>query len=109
MDFIDTMLEVPGLNVVKAAFVGQLYGLPVGCLDTHNAELYQTSPQAFYVTQQLSARLRLHKIQTYVDFTQGVGSSEMWWANWCELVALRYPQHYDVGLDVSGQHVECLR
>jgi hypothetical protein len=108
VDAIDTLLEVPGLGVVKAAFVAQLYGLNVGCLDTHNENLYNTTAQSFYVPSNLSARLRLRRIEAYVTFTQGVGTSEHWWTVWCEFMASKYPQHYDDGEEVSIQHVNCL-
>jgi hypothetical protein len=107
-DAIDTLLEVPGLGVVKAAFVAQLYGLNVGCLDTHNEMLYDTDARTFYIPSNLSARLRLRRIEAYVTFTQGIGTSEHWWSVWCEFMASKYPQHYDCGEDVSIQHVNCL-
>lgn len=106
---IDTLLEVPGLNTVKAAFVAQLYGLNVGCLDTHNETLYDTDAKAFYITSQLSAKLRAARIESYVDFCNRIAPSYVWWGRWCEFMAAKYPQHYDLADEVSGQHLECLR
>lgn len=108
VDFIDTLLEVPGLGVIKAAFVAQLYGLNVGCLDTHNETLYCADAMTFYVPARLSARLRLERISSYVDFTQRIGGSSDWWGNWCLFMAEKYPQHYADAEAVSEQHIQCL-
>ena len=106
---MDTLLEVPGLNTIKAGFVAQMYGLNVGCLDTHNEKLYDTDAASFYITQGLSARLRIARIESYVDFCNRIGPAEAWWGRWCEFMAAKYPQHYDLAEEVSDQHLRCLR
>lgn len=109
VEAIDTLLEIPGLNTVKAAFVAQLHGLDVGCLDTHNAALYDVNPTAWNVTSKLSARLRLAKIESYVEFCRKIGPSYMWWGNWCEFMANKYPNNFEDADEVSHLHHQALR
>ena len=108
VDAIDTLLEIPGLNTVKAAFVAQLYGLNVGCIDTHNAAIYDVDPASWVVSPTASARLRLAKIQSYVDFCQSVGPSEKWWGVWCEFMSAKYDSAFPTPEHVSRLHEKCL-
>jgi hypothetical protein len=105
---IDTLLEIPGLNVTKAAFIAQLMGMEVGCIDTHNATLYDLNPETWFVRAGCSASLREAKINNYIDMCRQLGGSKKLWAVWCQFVAELYPVHFLNGRAVSRQHVLCL-
>lgn len=104
---IDTMLEVPGLGIVKAAFVCQLFGFNTGCIDTHNADLYDIDVNAFRTTPTMTARTKLAKISAYQALVIGLGGSQPMWERWCEFVAERYDS-FASAYHVSRHHVYCV-
>lgn len=102
---IDTLLEVPGLNTVKAGFAAQLLGFEVGCIDVQNARLYGIENlDAFKVTPQHTARTRLAKIESYVVLCNKLGGSGKLWDTWCHFIANQYPEHFIDGEAVSELH-----
>lgn len=104
---IDTMLEVPGLGIVKAAFVCQLFGFNTGCIDTHNAILYDIDVKAFRTTDGMQARTKLAKISAYQALVVGLGGSQPLWERWCHYVGERYSGFAD-GRHCSRHHVWCV-
>ena len=108
VEVIDTLIEIPGLNTVKAAFVAQLCGLDVGCIDTHNAAIYDVDVASFAVNASTSARTRIAKIEAYVALCRELGGAEYLWDTWCEFIAIKYHGHYRDAEHVSAQHVHCI-
>lgn len=105
---IDEIVQFRGLGVVKAGFLAQLYGIPVGCLDTHNQRNFGLSVEAFQGVEKQTAKTRLAKIETYVDLCNKVGGADYLWDHWCHYVASRYRDHFDDGVAVSKMHVDCI-
>ena len=104
---IDTLIAIPGINTVKAAFICQLVGLETACLDTQNLKrLGIENVRAFYITPTNTAKTRTAKIRAYLKLCDELGSSESFWNIWCEQIAQIYPQHFDTDWDVSSFHVE---
>jgi hypothetical protein len=91
---LDVLTNIPGLGVVKAAFVAQLCGLEVGCLDSHNMSRLRETKMA--------------KIKAYVATCAKLGGSEYLWNSWCDFVAgNRGNKRLTSGDTVSAFHVEC--
>ena len=109
IDAIDTLLEIPGLGIIKAGFVAQLLGLPdAGCIDTHNARIYDVDLEGFRFREGGKASTRIAKISTYVHLCKRLGGSESLWDVWCEYVAALRPKKWDSAWDVSRYHVDCV-
>lgn len=109
VDAIDTLLEVPGLGIAKSGFVAQLIGFRVGCLDTHNLEIYEIAPETF-ATYPKRASARLALIESYVTLCEQLGGSEALWDRWCHLIADQQALYFDSADDVSDAHLRaCVR
>ncbi len=81
------MLEVPGLGIVKSAFVLQLMGFDVACLDSRNVTREGRQPRAFRTDGRNAASLR-PKVSLYLDETYGKAAH--YWDAWCADVAEAY-------------------
>jgi len=107
---IDALVQIPGINVVKAAFIAQLVGLNTACLDTQNLKLHGIkNVRAFQITKSNLARTRLAKIKAYLTLCDELGGAPQFWDTWCEIIANTYPDHFTMGaFDVSSRHVELI-
>jgi len=70
---IDVLTNVPMLGIVKAAFVAQLVGLDVACLDSHNLNRLGLKETAFKLNKNVTRETKLSKIKKYVSYTQETG------------------------------------
>ena len=84
---IGILLEVPGLGIVKAAFVAQLMGFNVACLDARNVAREKRNPRA-YRTDGKTPRQLAPKVRAYVAETHG--RAQEYWDAWCCDVAAAY-------------------
>ena len=106
---IDVLTNVPNLGIVKAAFVAQLVGLDVACIDSHNCDRLGLSRSALKFSKKVKPELKRKKIADYVKFTQDTGGSEYWWNTWCEYVAgNRANKRLDTAEKVSKYHVDAV-
>jgi hypothetical protein len=106
---IDVLTNVPNLGIVKAAFVAQLVGLDVACLDMHNLDMLGMSRSALKFDKGVKRETKLKKIQNYVALTQSTGGSEYWWNIWCNFVAgNRANKSLTTGDAVSAYHATCI-
>lgn len=100
-DALDKLTEVPGLGIVKSAFVLQMMGHDIGCLDTRNIQRLGLNPREWRSDgrrKELDAFKR--KIHRYVEFTQG--RAEELWNDWCEDVARSYHVSSE---EISADHL----
>lgn len=109
VDAVESLLDVPGLDTVKAGFVAQLLGYDVGCLDVHNLRRFNLNANAFTASALKTRERRREKIAHYADVCDRCGGSLRLWADWCDLIARRYPQQFADGADVSTRHVTACR
>lgn len=96
---IDALVTtIPGLAIVKGAFVAQLLGFNVACFDTRNLEAlgYLKSDRPFRLDP-CTPKTRLAKIAAYVEATRASGGAEHWWNHWCRRIA--------PGLGISAENV----
>lgn len=84
---ISSLLEIPGLGIVKAAFVAQLMGYNVACLDARNVAREGRNPRAYRTDGRTPSQLA-PKVRAYVGET--FGRAEEYWNAWCSDVAAAY-------------------
>ena len=109
LDLLDRWATVPGLGMVKAGFMLQLMFNKVGCIDSHNARMYDVAPSQLRLDPNLTLRTRTIKLQGYLDLCERLGGSEYLWRQWCVNLADRNPNKYDDQYDVSAKHIDYLR
>ena len=103
---LDLLTDVPCLGIVKAAFVAQLCGMDVACIDSHNCDRLGLSRSALKFSKGIKHDLKLKKIADYVQLTIDTGGSQYWWDTWCAYVAgNRANKALDTAQKVSKYHV----
>ena len=103
-EVIRTLLEVPGLGIVKAAFVAQLFGFDVACIDSRNAEREGRKRDAFKYDKTRKREARLDKLLAlYLSATHG--RAEEYWDAWCDYVGADYKR---TGEQISAMHLVIL-
>lgn len=110
---IDRLSDMPGLGIVKAAFVAQCIGLPAACLDTHNLKRLGLPETAFRLSKKVKPATKLRKIRDYLDACAKHAESSdwpaYWWNTWCEHVAgNRANRALATGDIVSAYHALCI-
>lgn len=105
---IDVLTNVPGLGIVKAAFVAQCIGLGVACLDTHNLRRLGLPETALRFPKKLLPASRRGRIERYVALCKDTGGASYWWNSWCKFVAGRRNSPLKTAKDVSAFHVLAL-
>jgi hypothetical protein len=103
-----TVLEVPGLGIVKASFLLQMLTGEGACLDLHNLDRLGLKRDAFKTPKTLKVDTVKARIATYVATWKAQGDSRFWWDSWCNHVATVYPKHFADGDAVSALHVIAL-
>jgi len=84
---LDLLTDVPCLGIVKAAFVAQLCGMDVACIDSHNCDRLGLARTALKLAKTVKPATKLKKIGDYVALCKRTGGSQYWWDTWCEYVA----------------------
>ena len=106
---IDVLTNVPNLGMVKAAFVAQIVGLEVACIDTHNLRRLGLNPSAVKLPKTVKRATKLQKIADYVQLCAETGGARYWWNTWCDYVAgSRFNRSLPTGDDVSAFHAHCV-
>lgn len=106
-DLIQHFMQVPGLGIVKAAFVVQMIGGGTACLDRHNLTILGMPEDAFATKGKPPTKMR-DLVLKYIRTCDRVGTSEHWWNRWCEYVAGRRQSPLKSGDAVSAFHAEAL-
>jgi hypothetical protein len=101
-------MKVPNLGMVKAAFVCQMLGMNVACLDSHNIKRLGLTPSAVKVDAKLKPEKKRAKVLAYIELCQKEGT-EYWWNTWCNHVAGNSAnRRLNSGDLVSAYHVEAV-
>lgn len=103
---IEHFLKVPGLGMIKAAFVAQCLGYDAACLDRHNAHRLGIQESALKLSMKLKPETARKKIGAYVELCRDTGGSEFWWDTWCSHVAGRRGSPLATPEAVSRYHTE---
>lgn len=96
---LEIACEVPGLGIVKAAFLLQLMGYNVACLDSRNIKREGRDPRVYRTDGKPAHKLR-KKIAQYVVDTGG--RAREYWDAWCKDVASTYDME---PYEVSALHL----
>ena len=109
VEAIMLFITVPNLGMVKAAFVAQMFGFNVACIDSHNIKRLGLKPSAVQTPPaKMKEASKRKKVTAYVEMCQLEGTA-YWWDTWCEHVAgNRANRALDTGDIVSRYHVECV-
>lgn len=85
---IDAIAQVPGLGIVKAAFVAQMLGHNVACFDSRNMDTLEWGGRPFRFDKAgMKPETRQRKIAEYVQMTIETGGAAHWWDHWCTGIA----------------------
>lgn len=95
------LCDIPGIGIVKAAFICQLMGHDVACLDSRNVARLKLKPRAFATNGRKTGKAHLAKVRRYLKATRG--KSEIYWDDWCADVANRSSEYGTAEL-VSALH-----
>ena len=100
--------QTPNLGMVKAAFLLQLLGFNVACLDSHNLKRLGWKQSQVSITKGLKYETKIKKIKAYISTTQQKGTA-YWWNSWCHYVAGNIAnKKLTTGQQVSQYHIKCI-
>lgn len=97
------LCQIPGLGIVKAAFVLQFLGHDIACLDVRNIQREGLPPRAYRTDGKKSGPAFERKVARYVAQTRG-RAQELWDA-WCEHVGGIYGLSAQM---VSAEHLKII-
>ena len=100
-----TVAGTPGLGLPKAGFVLQLCIGEAGCLDVHNLNRFDLSPNTFKLGK-VKYDTALKKARFYLQTIENLGGCEYLWDSWCEFMADKYPKRFPDADYVSQLHVD---
>ena len=106
-ELLISLQRIPCIGLVKAGFIMQLTTGEAGCLDCHNLKEYDINENTFKVTGKDKGKMtaaNFNKARKYLAVCKEIGGSEVLWNNWCNLVAEKYPKHFESADDVSWLH-----
>ena len=100
--------NTPNLGMVKSAFVLQLLGFNVSCIDSHNLKRLGWKQSQVSLPKTLKHESKMRKIRAYVSQTQQKGTA-YWWDSWCHYVAGNIAnKKLTTGQQVSKYHIEAI-
>jgi len=108
VSLMELFLTIPGMALVKAGFLCQIFAGSVGCIDTHNIKLYDIPVSALRYRYENSAACNANKVKRYVELCNGLGGAVALWTRWCDYVAKLRPYNWDSGAHVSQFHVDVI-
>jgi len=99
--------SLPGLGLVKGGFVNQLVFGQTGCMDTHNAIIFELPPRAFRADlyKQASMKRKAVMAADYAALCEDQGGPEFLWDNWCGYVGGRNGYSADA---ISEMHTKAI-
>ena len=102
---LNTLMAIPGLGIVKGAFVLQMLGHDIACLDVRNIQREGLNPRAYRSDGmgRKSGAAFERKMARYIAQTQG-RAAELW-DRWCTEVAKDYGYSAD---QISWMHVDAI-
>jgi hypothetical protein len=94
--------RVPGLGIVKSAFVAQLMGIDVACLDSRNITRDGRNPRAYRTDGEARKTIPAYRRKVARYVADVGGKAEAYWNAWCSDVAPRYKRSAD---EISALHL----
>ncbi len=84
---LETLTIVPGLGIVKSAFVLQFLGFDIGCLDTHNLKRENIPLEAFKMNGPNRGLNGFYRSQFDKYMKLAGGRARELWDTWCTQIA----------------------
>ena len=102
---IAVLTRIPGLGIVKAAFVAQMIGHNVACIDARNIQRDGRNPREYRSDGEARKVMPAfaRKIERYVHDTWG--QAQHYWDVWCNEVG---PDYGMTGAQCSKAHVDAI-
>lgn len=97
------LTAIPGLGIVKGAFVLQMLGHDVACLDVRNVQREGLKPREWRTDGKKTGRGYLKKVSRYVAQTSG--RARELWDTWCAEVG---PDYGMTALECSALHLRLI-
>jgi hypothetical protein len=98
---LQAVSAIPGIGLVKGAFILQLAGHDVACLDSQNIEREGLDPRAFRSDARIKkSKAWARKLDRYLAETGG--KARFYWDAWCDYVG---PQYGLSGEECSAIHL----
>ena len=99
------LCRVPGLGIVKGAFVLQMLGHDCACLDARNISREDRNPRAYRSDGAAGKNTKsfARKIDRYIADVGG--KAQFYWDAWCHDVAKAYGH---TAAEISAMHVDCI-
>ncbi len=104
---LEIFLAIPGMALVKAGFLCQIFAGQVGCIDLHNVKMYDVSRADVRYEPARPETLR-RKRERYVALCDGLGGAHVLWSAWCDHVAKIRPANWENGAAVSQFHFDVI-
>lgn len=98
------LLAVPGLGIVKSAFVLQLMGFDVACLDSRNIKREGRNPRA-YETRGTKSGRKINPVLVERYLLETYGRAAYYWDAWCHDVAQAYDRKPE---EISALHLSII-
>lgn len=105
---MDLFLQIPGMALVKAGFLCQIFAGTVGCIDAHNVKLYDIPVSTLRYRYEHSAECNAVKVRRYVELCSSLGGAHALWSRWCDYVAKLRPYNWTDGAEVSRFHLDVI-
>lgn len=106
VDVLKVCSEVPGIGLVKAGFIAQMYGWDVACIDVHNAKRLGLPQSSLRLPKTDKGKAKA--FYEYIQLCQQKGS-EYWWDTWCSSVSgNRHNKTLKTPSSVSRYHTLCV-
>jgi hypothetical protein len=102
---IFTMASVPGLGIIKAAFVCQMFGFDVACLDSRNMAVQGRHTREYLTRGEARKRMPKfrHDVARYMAETRG--RARELWDDWCNAAGKTYGM---TGEAISQLHLDTI-
>ncbi len=97
-----TMSRVPGLGIVKSAFVAQLMGYDVACLDSRNISRDGRNARAYRADGEARKTMPSYRRKVARYVADVGGKAKDYWDAWCCDVAPRYKRTAE---EISALHL----
>ena len=107
-ELMNIFLEIPGIGLAKAGFIVQMFNGSVGCIDTHNARRLNIPASVLRYDSGCKWQVKEAKIIGYLRACKA-RRSEWLWNTWVNLIAKKYPKHFNGPDHVSRVHLEYLQ
>jgi hypothetical protein len=104
-DALWSVTRVPGVGIVKGAFILQLMGFDVACLDTRNIKREGRNPRAYRSDGEAGKATPAFRAKIDRYIADCGGRAQEYWDTWCNDLGQQYGTS---GEDISRRHLTAI-